>query len=240
MKYLMEDNYIKKGRKNMSKIEKILSRIAMKYLMVPRPPVVDARKKKIACIGDSITFGAGVNGKMNKTWEHYLEEKLEDDWQVLNYGISGRTLLKGGDYPYTEEKFYSISQGIKADIYILMLGTNDSKPYNWNEKLFGMELNEMVEEYLKIPNQPKVVLMTPPTCFEDEKLGKVAFDINNDIIGTEIYRIVKQCGETHRLDVIDLNQYTKSHSEWFVDGVHPNSLGNERIAECIWTMIFKE
>ena len=108
----------------------------MKYLAVPKLPSITEGKKTIACIGDSITFGAGVRGKIELTWEYHLEKLLGKEHQVLNYGISGRTLLSEGDYPYTEEKQYEHSRKSRADVYLIMLGTNDSKPYNWNEELF--------------------------------------------------------------------------------------------------------
>lgn len=73
-------------------LEKIITHIILKYLAVPKSPVVIPEKKHIACIGDSITFGAGVNGKTNQTWEHFFNEIIGDDYQVINYGISGRTL----------------------------------------------------------------------------------------------------------------------------------------------------
>lgn len=69
----------------------------MKYF-VPRPPKVEKDKIRVACIGDSITFGAGVQGKdyAHSTWEYFQQQKLGEDYQVLNYGISGRTMQNEG------------------------------------------------------------------------------------------------------------------------------------------------
>ena len=214
-----------------------IGHLVMKYLVVPKSPIVQPGKKKIACIGDSITFGAGVRGKYEKTWEYTLQQKLGDDYQVLNYGISGRTLLKSGDYPYTDEKFYSITKELLADIYIIMLGTNDSKPYNWKEAAYEKELEDFIKEYNSLNNQPKVLLMTPPACYEDPKLGMVGYDINGDIIHTKIYETVIKIAEKLNLEYIDLHRFTVNHNEWFDDGVHPNAGGNRCIGEFIYEQI---
>lgn len=89
----------------------MFGKFVLKYLVVPKAPKVEKDKIRIACIGDSITYGAGVTGKNYKrsTWEYFLQQKLGDDYQVLNYGISGRTLQNEGDYPYRKEKFYRIT-----------------------------------------------------------------------------------------------------------------------------------
>lgn len=47
---------------------------------------------------------------------------------VRNYGVSGRTLPKKGDYPYWKEAAYNQSRNWGPDVVIIRLGTNDSKP----------------------------------------------------------------------------------------------------------------
>lgn len=210
-----------------------IDRFVLKYLAVPPPPRIKSGVRHIACIGDSITFGAGVGGVKRKTWEFFLEERLGDGWQVLNYGASGRTLLDSGDYPYRSEKFYRASMRCGADIYIIMLGTNDSKPYNWQRESYELSLRALASEYRAMPNSPRVILMTPPSCFPDEKAGKVLFDISAEVIDGDIAPIVRSVASELGLQVIDLNAFTQGHAEWFNDGVHPNEKGNRAIAEFI-------
>ena len=202
----------------------------LRHLAIPKTPKVIEGRKHIACIGDSITFGAGVNGKKEETWEYYLEHLLDDGTQVINYGISGRTLQDEGDYPYKADKFYAISKEIKADLYLIMLGTNDAKPYNWNAKRYADELKSFLKEYIELENRPEVIVMIPPECFVNKSLGKVAFDIDKEVIDYEIPDIIKNTAADLSLEVIDLLEYTHSHEEWFADGVHPNNFGNQFIA----------
>ena len=71
----------------MADYKEMIGKFVLKYLVVPKAPKVEKDKIRIACIGDSITYGAGVTGKNYKrsTWEYFLQQKLGDDYQVLNY-----------------------------------------------------------------------------------------------------------------------------------------------------------
>ncbi|MBR1841975.1 MAG: hypothetical protein IJ788_01725 [Oscillospiraceae bacterium] len=210
-----------------------IDHFVLKYLAVPPAPRIKSGAKHIACIGDSITFGAGVGGVKRKTWEHFLNERLGAGWQVLNYGISGRTLRDEGDYPYRAEKLYGVSKACGAEIYLIMLGTNDSKPYNWQREGYERSLRAFAGEYRALPNAPRVILMTPPSCFPDKKIGLIPFDISAEVIDRDIVPIVKSVASELGLQVIDLNAFTAGRAEWFADGVHPNEVGNRAIAEFI-------
>ena len=84
---------------------------------------------RVACVGDSITQGAGADP--GKSYPSQLQSILGDKWQVKNFGVSGRTLLKKGDAPYWNEEAFKDAQDFKPDAVIIMLGTNDTKPPNW-------------------------------------------------------------------------------------------------------------
>jgi acyl-CoA thioesterase-1 len=78
---------------------------------------------------------------------------LGEGYQVLNYGLSARTLLSTGDTPYTEEAFYQHSQTANPDILLVMLGTNDSTPHNWNAAAYdnAMDVDQTVIESEVVP-----------------------------------------------------------------------------------------
>ena len=48
------------------KISDILSHFVLKYLVVPKSPKILPDKTHIACIGDSITYGAGVKAGQSR------------------------------------------------------------------------------------------------------------------------------------------------------------------------------
>ena len=156
---------------------------------------------------------------------------------MLNYGISGRTLQNEGDYPYRKEKFYRITHRIQAEIYIIMLGTNDAKPYNWDFKRYRDQFRRFVAGYKKHSNQPKIYIMAPSKCFVDESIGKVGYDILNENIERKIHPFILDYARQTGTECIDLYELSENHPEWFDDGVHPNAKGNEAFAQCIFEHI---
>ena len=202
------------------------------YLKLPRRPKAAKGKINVACIGDSLTRGAGVRGKRELTWEYFLNEKLGEDYHVMNCGISGCTLQKEGDCPYVGSALYPYTLDLKADVYLVMLGSNDTKPQNWNEENYETQLKEFLKGYMSLSNHPRVIVMIPSECFPDET-GKIAFNINKNIIDNVLPGIIRKTAEDLDIEVIDLLRPTLDHEEWYVDGVHPNAEGNRHIAETI-------
>jgi acyl-CoA thioesterase-1 len=68
---------------------------------------------RVACVGDSITQGAGTKGR---SYPSQLQKLLGDKWEVGNFGVSGRTLLRKGDFPYWNEKAYQNALAFKPDV----------------------------------------------------------------------------------------------------------------------------
>ena len=191
----------------------------------------------IVALGDSITFGSGVvKTRTSDSWEVKLEKLLGGSYQVLNYGISGATLQNEGDSPYWNmaekalQGYPEAALALNPEIVILMLGTNDSKPYNWNRERYEAQLDQRVKEIKSAPGVKRLILMCPPFACPADGSDVVAFDILNETIRDEIVPIVKNCAAENQVECIDLYALTDGHSEYFIDGVHPNSFGNRVIA----------
>lgn len=200
-------------------------------LLVP-PEKADLSRRRIACIGDSITFGAGVAAtRKTDAWTYILQKRLGGSFQVLNYGVSGATLQREGDFPYHRIGFLKRLEKAKPELIVLMLGTNDSKPYNWSAERFAREYEELARELKEKPWNHRLVLMTPPRAFPEDETGAIAYDIENEPIRDVVRSLVFSLGHKYALQVIDLYALTEEHPEYFCDGVHPNKLGNRVIAE---------
>ena len=200
----------------------------------------------IVALGDSITFGAGV-AETRKTdcWEAKLEKLLGGSYQVLNYGVSGATLQNEGDQPYwnmperSQQGYPEAALALNPEIVIFMLGTNDTKPYNWNRGRFEAQLDQRVKEIKAVPSVKRLILMCPPYACPVDGADSVAFDVINETIRDDVNPIVKKCAEENGAECIDLYALTDGHSEYFADGVHPNSFGNRVIASAIAKVILE-
>ena len=95
--------------------------------------VVAQEKKpvKIACVGNSITYGWGIKNRFQNSYPGMLAQLMGKEYDVRNFGISGRVLLNKGDRPYMHEPLFRDLLKFEPDIVTIKLGTNDSKPWNW-------------------------------------------------------------------------------------------------------------
>lgn len=197
----------------------------------------------IVALGDSITFGDGVKAtRKTDCWEAKLEKLLNGNYQVLNYGVCGATLQNEGDQPYYaaeagQQSFPESALSLNPEIVIFMLGTNDTKPYNWNRGRFEAQLDQRVKEIKAIPSVKRLILMCPPYACPVDGADAVAFDVINETIRDDVRPIVKKCAEENGAECIDLYALTDGHGEYFDDGVHPNSFGNRVIASAIAKVI---
>ncbi len=195
----------------------------------------------IACIGDSITWGAGVyNTRETDAWPVQLQKNTNNKYTVENYAFPGKTLLSTGDNPYTNMQLYKESLQTKASAVLIMLGTNDSKPQNWNHDRYREELESFARQYMELKQEPEVILMTCPMAFELEGSNYAVYDIDNDVIRDEIRPIIYEVAEELELSVIDIYTLTEGHPEWFSDGVHTNKDGNAAIAAYVQQELFEE
>lgn len=176
---------------------------------------------KVACIGDSITEGTGLANPATESYPARLQRLLGSGFVVRNYGVSGRTLLKKGDYPYWKESAYTQSRNWEPDVVLIKLGTNDSKPYNWRYGTnYVAEFEELIASYRTLPSQPRVILCTP-----DPVYARGAYDISPGVIATNIVPAVRDLATRLGLEVIDYHTRLAGHAEWFPDTVHPNTRG---------------
>lgn len=190
---------------------------------------------RIACVGDSITYGCMVPGQAWNNYPRQLEKLLGEDYCVGNFGYSSRTAGKDGDYPYTAEKLYRESLAFRPDAVVLMLGTNDSKEWNWDPETYARDLRDLVQSYRHLESAPRIWLVLPPPVFP--KGDKVMYGIRGEIIDNEICAIIRQLGQQEGIPVIDMHSVFEGRSDLFLDGVHPDALGAKRFAGVVYEAI---
>lgn len=191
-------------------------------------------QKLVVCVGDSITYGQGVmSSRDTDGYPALLAALMGDDWRATNYGLPNRTLLSTG-MPYSAEKFYEDSLSQDADIVILMLGSNDSKPDFWNAERYEEEYTAFIRQYQNMESQPAVYIMVPPAIFLE---APDSGDCSDEIVRQELAPILARISEETGAELIDLYTLTKDHPEWFADGLHPTKEGNEAIAQEIYSAI---
>jgi acyl-CoA thioesterase I len=186
--------------------------------------VVSAQQKiKVACVGNSITEGADIEKGMR--YPEQLQLLLGDSYEVRNYGLGGRTLLRKGDLAYWQEVKYQEVLQWNPDVVIIKLGTNDSKPQNWiYAEDFEKDYRAFIQSFKHLGGQKKIYMCTPVPVFQD------AWGITGSIVKEEIIPAIYNVAKSEGVPVIDLYTPLIGKTELFPDGVHPNAGGAAAIA----------
>jgi lysophospholipase L1-like esterase len=199
-------------------------------IAVPIDPTHFSAPVCVACVGDSITEGDGA--RPGDSYPDQLQKLLGEHWKVGNFGISGRTLLRKGDFPYWDEETFTNAQNVRPDVVIILLGTNDTKPQNWchgNE--FAKDYIDLVKVFLALPGKPSVFVCLPPPVPNPGNYG-----INEAAIREEIPLIRRIAGDL-KLGVIDMHAALDGKTQLLPDRVHPNDEGAGEMAKAAFNAL---
>ena len=189
---------------------------------------------RVACIGNSITYGARIKNRDRDSYPSVLSRMLGDGYWVKNFGVSARTLLNKGDRPYMNEKAYQDALAFNPNVVVIKLGTNDSKSFNWKHKAdFTKDMQTMIDAFKALPAQPKIYLCYPSKAYQANE------SINDDIISKEIIPMIKKVAKKNKLDVIDLHTAMDGIPQLFPDKIHPNEEGAKIMAKTVYESIRK-
>ncbi len=191
------------------------------------PPV------RVACIGNSITIGYGLHNPDN-AYPQQLGRLLGKRYDVRNFGVGGRTMLKKGDYPYWKEKFYKEALAFKPQIVTICLGTNDSKPWNWKYKAdFFDDYMDMIKSFRDVNPHVQIFVCLPPPVFHSR------FGITDSIVHGQVIPIIKAVRISAGTALIDFYDNMRNDGADFFDGVHPDSTGDSIMAQIVYLAIGK-
>lgn len=197
----------------------------------------------ISCVGDSITYSNGDGTGYPSRLSKYLAVLFPDSkFTVLNKGISGE---------HSHEmlaRFQEDAIDTGAQLIIIFAGTNDvghgfSNQYPDGDGPRGTSLPDYLKSMAQMIDlaqgaKRRVIVVTPPTIFED---AKNPMDMKLD----EYCQALRKLAEEKAVPVADVRQaYLEIFTAYrntcdskdyllTVDGVHPNSLGNKIITECV-------
>ncbi len=209
-------------------------------LQTPAPDAI-----RVACIGNSITDGSGIDMASMHGYPASLQQLLGKEYWVKNFGVSGRTMLNKGDRPYMNEMAWRDALAFQPDVVVIKLGTNDSKPQNWQHGAeFKQDLVQMITELCpelaQLPKNKKkrakalaeaktqIFLCTPIPAF------KSMWNINDSVIVNGVIPVQQEVAKEYGLQVIDLHTlFANDGDKMLNDGIHPNADGARRMAEII-------
>lgn len=208
-------------------------------------------KIKVACVGDSITYGARLDDRDKDSYPAQLQLLLGNDYSVENFGVGGCTLIRKG-IPTVWNELPKIKE-VNPDIVIISLGTNDTcglgtcgdrKCWEYKDE-FESDYCDLVDELSELPSRPQIYLCAPsPMVLETPGLDSeriAGLTIRKPRL-QELIGMTKRVAAEKNVHFIDLNEPLDHRPELFTesDGVHPNADGYKAIAELVWKKLVNQ
>ena len=214
-----------------------LTAVMLSMLLTGSLSVEAARKKtvqkiKVACVGNSITYGTGIEDREHFSYPVQLQKMLGDKYLVGKFGKPGATLLNHGHRPYMKQEEYKQAMAFKGDIAVIHLGINDTDPRNWPNYR-----DEFVKDYLSLIDSlrsanPKVRLIL--AC-----MTPIAHRHPRFISGTkqwhdEIQEAIKVVARVSGAELIDFHAPLYPYPNLLPDAIHPNPEGAGILAKTVY------
>jgi lysophospholipase L1-like esterase len=208
-------------------------------------------KKRILCFGDSNTWGyvAASGGRRYEEgvrWTSVLAQLLGEEYTVIEEGLNGRASVwedpvegRVSGLAYLPPCLHSQAP---LDLMILMLGTNDTKPYfSVNAHNIAASVGRLVEiaQQAQAGRDGKLrVLLVAPIHIEEPQFDGI-FDERSVQISREFAKTFAATAQALQCDFLDAACYAKPDP---ADGVHLDANGHRQLAEALYekvTEIFK-
>jgi lysophospholipase L1-like esterase len=193
---------------------------------------------RVACIGDSITYGFGIKDRERNSYPAQLGALLGQKWEVRNFGVNGATALIKGTRPYVDQPAYREALAFKPHVVVIKLGTNDTNAKSWptHKQDFYRDYLATVRSFSSLETRPRIYLCRPVPLFRDR--GK-EYDTDK-ILTEEVIPQINKVGSEHQLPVIDLYAPFEGKSQLFPDGVHPDAKGARIMAEHVYAKLLNK
>ena len=196
-------------------------------------------KVRIGFIGNSITIGRFLPDEVNDRYPAQLRVMLTELYgdlvEVENFAVSGRTMLKNGDLPIWIEQRFAEGLAYAPDICFILLGTNDTKPQNWDsysDQFFGDYLS-MIDTFSVLNPDTKFIVSYPPWI--RETWG----GIDNEKLVNGVIPAIDSIIKVTDAILMDFYHPFFGKDSLYTDPVHPNANGAKFMAELIYAKLLE-
>ena len=190
------------------------------------------KKIKVACVGNSITYGSGVANREVNAYPVKLQGMLGEEYEVGNFGKPGATLLNKGHRPYTQQQEYKDAIAFAGDIVVIHLGINDTDPRNWPNYQ-----DEFIEDYRSLikdfreANPKARFLIARMTPLSDRHWR---YESGTRDWHEQIQEAIAYVARAEGIQMINFFEPLHPYPFILEDNIHPNAEGAEMLAKIVY------
>lgn len=192
---------------------------------------------KIVCMGDSITYGTGLENPFTQRWSTLVQERT--GYEMINLGIGGDTtagMLARCQYQVFPKK---------PETMLLMGGTNDIC-LTWEYRSACANIVSIVR-HAQTENIPVMIGIPLPIVAEDVPVRPWDDGKDNYYIAKQILKYaewLRMFCYGREISMIDFGKAFFEedgtvNKKLFLDGIHPTAEGHEKMAEVLYRFLRK-
>lgn len=194
--------------------------------------ILPAQQIKVACIGDSVTYGTGIEERDTYSYPIQLQNMLGEGYEVANFGRPGATLLNKGHRPYIQQPEFKAAMDFAGDVAIIHLGLNDTDPRNWPNYR-----DEFISDYLALIDSVRSV--NPSVRIMIARMSPITPMHRRFISGTrqwhsDIQEAITQVADAASVELIDFHSKLYHRPDLLPDSLHPNAEGAGILAKTVY------
>ncbi len=195
------------------------------------------RPLRVACVGNSVTYGYGLADREHDAYPVRLQTMLDsafgaNHFVVGNFGHSGSTLLRRGHRPYVHTPEYRGAMDFRPDWVVIHLGLNDTDPRNWPDwkEDFVPDYRALIDSFRTVNPDVRVLVCRMTPIFDRHP----RFQSGTRDWHAQIQQAIATVAHGAQAQLVDL--YTPLHSrpDLFPDALHPNPEGALILAETVY------
>ena len=190
---------------------------------------------KVACVGNSVTYGYGLQDREHDSYPVRLQQMLGEGYEVQNFGHSGATLLYKGHRPYISLPEFHQALDFKPDWVVIHLGLNDTDPRNWPDwkEEFIPNYRALIDSFRTVNPEARILVCKMTPIFDRHP----RFQSGTRDWHAQIQKAIEQVAQGAGAQLIDLFTPLHSRPDLFPDALHPNPEGAKILAKTVYSAL---
>lgn len=189
------------------------------------------KKIRVACVGNSITYGYTLPDRETNAYPSKLQKMLGEGYEVGNFGKSGATLLNHGHRPYTQQQEYRDALAFAGDIVVIHLGINDTDPRNWpnyQDEFIG-DYRALIQSFRKANPSARIIIarMTPLSDRHPR------FESGTRDWHDQIQEAINHVARAEGVQMVNFYEPLLPYPYILHDAIHPDVEGAEMLADIV-------
>jgi len=206
----------------------------------------DGSKVKIACIGDSITFGTGITNRNTDSYPAKLQTMLGDGYEVGNFGRGGAYVLPANspynlrenkELSYRDTQQYKDSIAFAPDVVVICLGTNDmlgSMVSTKAAEVIQSEYEKIINVYKELDSVVRVYVLS--SILATNNCG------SNMLSDGPLQELQKRAAQNTGCQFLDAYSLTREFFDTMLhtsDRLHPNDRCTDVLPSAVFSLLTK-